>query len=91
MPIVRYRDRRAFFELLSDPDVTLRVAWSDPVTGAFPVLENVRLIGADRLFWRALANTVVLPVLGHATWHLYRRAFPAGGVHCRPPLLVLPA
>jgi ABC-type sugar transport system permease subunit len=39
------------------------LAFSDTVGGGFPSLENFRLLSGDRLFWRALAGNLVLPVL----------------------------
>ena len=41
----------------------VRLAFTDDVTGAFPSLESFRLLGRDRLFWQALANNAVLPVV----------------------------
>jgi ABC-type sugar transport system permease subunit len=39
----------------------LRLAFTDPLTGAFPDLVNFRLLAADRLFRRAVAYNALLP------------------------------
>jgi multiple sugar transport system permease protein len=41
----------------------LRLALTDSSTGGFPSLASFRLLADDRLFWRALANNLGLPVL----------------------------
>lgn len=41
----------------------LRLAFTDDATGAFPSLETFRAFAADGLFWRAVANNVLLPPL----------------------------
>lgn len=40
----------------------LVLAFTDGATGAFPSLANLRLLAADRLFWRALGGNLVLPL-----------------------------
>jgi uncharacterized membrane protein len=69
------------FPLLLDRDVgaavalatSLRVVAENPMTMALWgfIVAAMLLIGSIPLF---LGLTVVMPVLGHATWHLYRRA-----------------
>jgi uncharacterized membrane protein len=69
------------FPLLLDRDVgaavalatSIRVVAENPVTMALWgfIVAAMLLIGSIPLF---LGLTVVMPVLGHATWHLYRRA-----------------
>jgi uncharacterized membrane protein len=69
------------FPLLLDRDVgaavalatSLRVVAENPVTMALwgLIVAALLLIGSIPFF---LGLTVVMPVLGHATWHLYRRA-----------------
>jgi uncharacterized membrane protein len=69
------------FPLLLDRDVgaavalatSLRVVAENPVTMALWgfIVAAMLLIGSIPFF---LGLTVVMPVLGHATWHLYRRA-----------------
>ncbi len=44
----------------------VRLAFTDPFSGAFPSAENFRLLRADPLFWRALANNAILPALSVA-------------------------
>jgi ABC-type sugar transport system permease subunit len=44
----------------------LRLAFTDPLTDAFPSLSNVRLVWDDSLFWRALFGNVVLPIVSVA-------------------------
>src|SRR5262245_8725289 len=39
----------------------VRLAFTDTTDGAFPTLENFRLLRADALFWRALAGNLLLP------------------------------
>jgi uncharacterized membrane protein len=72
------------FPLLLDRDVgaavalltSLRVVARNPVTmAAWGVIVAVLLFfGALPLF---IGLTVTMPILGHATWHLYRRAVVA--------------
>ena len=72
------------FPLLLDRDVGLatavitsvRVVANNPVTmAAWGLIVAAGLVlGSIPLF---LGLAIVLPVLGHATWHLYRRAIPA--------------
>jgi uncharacterized membrane protein len=52
---------------------SIRVVAENPVTMALWgfIVAAMLLIGSIPLF---LGLTVVMPVLGHATWHLYRRA-----------------
>jgi uncharacterized membrane protein len=69
------------FPLLLDRDVgaavalvtSVRVVLANPVTMALwgLIVAALLVIGSLPLF---LGLTVVVPVLGHATWHLYRRA-----------------
>jgi uncharacterized membrane protein len=69
------------FPLLLDRDVgaavavltSLRVVAENPLTMALwgLIVAALLLIGSIPFF---LGLTVVMPVLGHATWHLYRRA-----------------
>ena len=69
------------FPLLLDRDVgaavalltSIRVVAENPVTMALWgfIVAALLLIGSIPFF---LGLTVVMPVLGHATWHLYRRA-----------------
>jgi uncharacterized membrane protein len=69
------------FPLLLDRDVgaavalatSIRVVAENPVTMALWgfIIAAMLLIGSIPFF---LGLTVVMPVLGHATWHLYRRA-----------------
>jgi uncharacterized membrane protein len=69
------------FPLLLDRDVgaavalltSIRVVVANPLTMALwgLIVAALLLIGSLPLF---LGLTVVMPVLGHATWHLYRRA-----------------
>ncbi len=40
----------------------LKLACTDPVTGAFPSLANFRLLQHDSLFWRALFDNLCLPI-----------------------------
>ena len=49
--------------------------------GSFPwgvIVAALLLLGSTPLF---LGLPVVLPVLGHATWHLYRKVVVADGYH----------
>ena len=72
------------FPLLLDRDVGLgqavrtsvEVAWRNPVPIAAwgAIVAGGLLLGSLPLF---LGLVVVLPVLGHATWHLYRKAVSA--------------
>jgi ABC-type sugar transport system permease subunit len=41
----------------------VKLAFTDQPTGSFPSLENFRMLWSDRLFWRAVAGNVVLPIL----------------------------
>lgn len=68
------------FPLLLDRDVgayeaihtSLRVAWRNPIPmAAWGLLVAVLLIIGSLPLFAGLA--VVLPILGHATWHLYRK------------------
>jgi len=69
------------FPLLLDRDVgaavalatSIRVVAANPATMALwgLIVATLLLIGSIPFF---LGLTVVMPVLGHATWHLYRRA-----------------
>ena len=69
------------FPLLLDRDVgaavalltSIRVVVANPVTMALWGLIVAALLVAGSLPF-FLGLTVVMPVLGHATWHLYRRA-----------------
>jgi uncharacterized membrane protein len=74
------------FPMLLDRDVGAAVALStslravahNPLTMAIwgVIVAVLLLIGSIPCF---LGLTIVLPVLGHATWHLYRRTVDAGG------------
>ena len=69
------------FPLLLDRDVgaavalltSIRVVATNPVTMALwgLIVAALLVIGSVAFF---LGLTVVIPVLGHATWHLYRKA-----------------
>jgi len=75
------------FPMLVDRDVGAAVALKtsieavalNPVTMAVwgLIVAALLIIGSIPAF---LGLTVVLPVLGHATWHLYRRTVDPGGV-----------
>lgn len=82
------------FPLLLDRDVgaavalltSIRVVLANPLTMALwgLIVAALLLIGSLPLF---LGLTVVMPVLGHATWHLYRMAVepdPASQLEYRP-------
>ncbi len=68
------------FPLLLDRDVgaavalstSIRAVWQNPVTMAAwgLIVTTLLLLGSLPFF---LGLTVVVPVLGHATWHLYRK------------------
>ena len=74
------------FPMLLDRDVGAAVALSTSIRA---VMQNPLTMGAWGLIVAALlvigsipfflGLTVVLPVLGHATWHLYRRTIDPGG------------
>jgi uncharacterized membrane protein len=74
------------FPMLLDRDVgaavalstSLRAVAQNPLTMAVwgLIVAVLLLLGSIPCF---LGLTVVLPVLGHATWHLYRRTVDAGG------------
>jgi uncharacterized membrane protein len=84
------------FPLLLDRDVgaavailtSIRVVVANPVTMAlWGLIVAAALVAGSLPFFLGL--TVVMPVLGHATWHLYRKVVDAGGVpraefHQRP-------
>jgi ABC-type sugar transport system permease subunit len=40
----------------------VKLAFTDPFTGAFPRLANFRLLWGDALFWQAVFGNVVLPI-----------------------------
>jgi uncharacterized membrane protein len=71
--------------LLLDRDVgaavalftSIRVVATNPVTMALwgLIVAALLVIGSVAFF---LGLTVVIPVLGHATWHLYRKAVEPG-------------
>ena len=75
----------ASFPLLLDRDVgaavalgtSIRVVFANPVTMAVwgVIVAALLVIGSLPAF---LGLAVVMPILGHATWHLYRRAVDAG-------------
>jgi uncharacterized membrane protein len=82
------------FPLLLDRDVgaavalltSIRVVIANPLTMALwgLIVAALLVIGSLPLF---LGLTVVMPVLGHATWHLYRKAVapdPASRLDYRP-------
>ncbi len=74
------------FPLLLDRDVgaavalltSIRVVVANPLTMALWgfIVAALLVLGSLPFF---LGLTVVMPVLGHATWHLYRRAVEPGG------------
>jgi uncharacterized membrane protein len=74
------------FPMLLDRDVgaavalstSIRAVMQNPLTMAVwgLIVAALLVIGSIPCF---LGLTVVLPVLGHATWHLYRRTVDAGG------------
>ncbi len=76
------------FPLLLDRDVgaadamrtSLRVMAANPLPMALwgLIVAALLVIGSIPFF---VGLTVVLPVLGHATWHLYRRTVEPGGPH----------
>jgi multiple sugar transport system permease protein len=39
----------------------VKLAFTDTVAGRFPSVENLRLLAADPLFWRAVRNNVLVP------------------------------
>ena len=45
--------------------------WVLGIDSAFSITESVLAGIVDKTGWRLI---IVLPVLGHATWHFYRRA-----------------
>lgn len=56
-----------FLLLLVYPSLyALRMAFTDPLTGGFPSLTHFRPLGEDRLFWRAVANNAILPIVSVA-------------------------
>jgi uncharacterized membrane protein len=69
------------FPLLLDRDVgayeaihtSMRVVWKNPITMAVwgLMVAALLIIGSLPLF---AGLAVVLPILGHATWHVYRKA-----------------
>jgi uncharacterized membrane protein len=82
------------FQLLLDRDVgaavalftSIRVVVANPLTMALwgLIVAALLVIGSLPLF---LGLTVVMPVLGHATWHLYRKAVepdPSSQLEYRP-------
>jgi uncharacterized membrane protein len=82
------------FPLLLDRDVgaavalftSIRVVVANPLTMALwgLIVAALLVIGSLPLF---LGLTVVMPVLGHATWHLYRKAVepdPSSQLEYRP-------
>ena len=79
------------FPLLLDRDVglvpavatSLRVSLENPLAvGTWGLIVAVLLVlGALPLF---IGLAVVMPVLGHATWHFYRRAVERDPVHEHP-------
>ncbi len=68
-PLLLDRDVGAAMALLT----SIRVVTGNPTTMALwgLIVAGLLLIGSIPFF---LGLTVVMPVLGHATWHLYRRA-----------------
>jgi uncharacterized membrane protein len=72
------------FPLLLDRDVgaavalstSIRAVWQNPIAMAVwgLIVTALLLLGSLPLF---LGLTVVMPVLGHATWHLYRKVVKA--------------
>jgi uncharacterized membrane protein len=74
------------FPLLLDRDVgaavalltSIRLVLANPATMALwgLIVAGLLLLGSLPFF---VGLAVVMPVLGHATWHLYRRAIDAGG------------
>jgi uncharacterized membrane protein len=75
------------FPLLLDREIgaatalstSIRLVQKNPVTMAAwgAIVAALLLIGSIPLF---IGLAVVIPVLGHATWHLYRKAIDAGGM-----------
>jgi uncharacterized membrane protein len=79
--IVTFTISAVSFPLLLDRDVgaavalltSIRVVATNPVTMAlWGLIITARLLIGSVAFFLGL--TVVIPVLGHATWHLYRKA-----------------
>ncbi len=73
-PLMLDRDVGAAVALLT----SIRVVLKNPLTMAVwgLIVAGLLLIGSLPFF---LGLTVVVPVLGHATWHLYRKVVEAGG------------
>jgi uncharacterized membrane protein len=79
------------FPLLLDRDVglvvaietSLRTAWMNPVAVALwgLIVAAVLVVGSLPLF---VGLAIVMPVLGHATWHFYRRAIARDPAHEHP-------
>lgn len=44
----------------------VKLAFTDSLTSTFPSLANFQLLWGDRLFWRALLDNIVLPILSVA-------------------------
>jgi uncharacterized membrane protein len=72
-PLLLDRDIGAAVALLT----SIRVVATNPVTMALwgLIVAALLVIGSVAFF---LGLTVVIPVLGHATWHLYRKAVEPG-------------
>lgn len=73
-PLMLDRDVGAAVALLT----SIRVVLKNPLTMAVwgLIVAGLLVIGSLPFF---LGLTVVVPVLGHATWHLYRKVVEAGG------------
>jgi uncharacterized membrane protein len=66
---------------------SLRVVRTNPVViAAWGLIVAVLLVAGSLPFFMGLC--IVIPVLGHATWHLYRRAVESTGIasHETPPV-----
>ena len=79
------------FPLLLDRDVglvaavgaSLRTAWTNPIAVALwgLIVATLLVLGSLPLF---IGLAIVMPVLGHATWHFYRRAIVREPAHEHP-------
>jgi len=79
------------FPLLLDRDVglvaaigaSLRTAWTNPIAVALwgLIVATLLVLGSLPLF---IGLAIVMPVLGHATWHFYRRAIVRDPAHEHP-------
>ena len=79
------------FPLLLDRDVglvaavgaSLRTAWTNPIAVALwgLIVATLLVLGSLPLF---IGLAILMPVLGHATWHFYRRAIVRDPAHEHP-------